>query len=162
MSSGEIPNLILPTRSKNNIEYNEDSCVWVYGNSESTRSAKSVRGAYRLLKTVYTIDFLNYQLKGGKSSTLRELYYISEGWDLAKFGAQEESNKLIEDLEIMSDLQRENFHIRPYFYLDLCNYSNTSLNFKIHERAEGEIISYEPDAKIVDSPAGEYLVWRFK
>ncbi len=25
MSSGEIPNLILPTRSKNNIEYNEDS-----------------------------------------------------------------------------------------------------------------------------------------
>ena len=113
MSSGEIPNLILPTRSKNNIEYNEDSCVWVYGNSESTRSAKSVRGAYRLLKTVYTIDFLNYQLKGGKSSTLRELYYISEGWDLAKFGAQEESNKLIEDLEIMSDLQRENFHIRP-------------------------------------------------
>ena len=51
---------------------------------------------------------------------------------------------------------------RSYFYLDLCNYSNTSLNFKIHERAEGEIISYEPDAKIVDSPAGEYLVWSLK
>jgi hypothetical protein len=51
---------------------------------------------------------------------------------------------------------------RSYFYLDLCNYSNTTLNFKIHERAEGEIISYEPEAKIVDSPAGDYLVWSLK
>ena len=51
---------------------------------------------------------------------------------------------------------------RSYFYLDLCNYSNTTLNFKIHERAEGEIISYEPEAKIVDSPAGDYLVWSIK
>jgi DNA topoisomerase-6 subunit A len=48
-----------------------------------------------------------------RSSTLRELYYISEGWKKAKFGAQDESNLLIEDLEIITEVQREAFHLRP-------------------------------------------------
>ena len=48
-----------------------------------------------------------------KSSTLRELYYISEAWELGKFGTQNESNNLIEDLEIITKLQREDFKIRP-------------------------------------------------
>ena len=46
-------------------------------------------------------------------STLRELYYISENWDIAKFREQPESDRLIEDLEIISGLQREYFHMRP-------------------------------------------------
>jgi DNA topoisomerase VI subunit A len=41
------------------------------------------------------------------------LYYISEGWKKAKFAAQDESNFLIEDLEILTDMQREAFHLRP-------------------------------------------------
>ena len=43
----------------------------------------------------------------------REMYYISEGWKRAKFGAQDESNFLVEDLEIISDVPREGFHLRP-------------------------------------------------
>ncbi|HJJ50991.1 MAG TPA: DNA topoisomerase IV subunit A, partial [Methanocorpusculum sp.] len=53
------------------------------------------------------------QLQENRSSTLREMYYISEGWKQAKFGAQNESNYLIEDLEIVTSLQREFFHMRP-------------------------------------------------
>jgi DNA topoisomerase-6 subunit A len=41
------------------------------------------------------------------------LYYISESWKRAKFSAQDESNFLIEDLEILTDMQREAFHLRP-------------------------------------------------
>lgn len=109
----QIPHLNLPTRTKTNIEYNEESEVWVYGGRESIRSAKTVRGAYQLLKTSYLIEFLNMQLAQARSSTLRELYYISENWSLAKFREQQESDRLIEDIEIISELQRENFHIRP-------------------------------------------------
>ncbi len=74
---GEIPHMSVPTRTKNNIEYDEGSGVWVYGDRESTRSANSVRGARKLLKAVYTIEFLADQLED-RSSTLRELYYLSE------------------------------------------------------------------------------------
>ena len=42
-----IPTLVLPTRTKNNIEYNNESEVWVYGDKESERSAKTVKGAGR-------------------------------------------------------------------------------------------------------------------
>mgnify|MGYP000159195482 CR=1 FL=1 len=112
---GEVPEMTLPTRTKSNIEYDEESGVWVYGDRTSTRSANSVRGARKLLKATYTIDFLARQLEEGRSSTLRELYYISESWeaDEAAFSDQDESNQMIEDLEIVSEVTREDFHMRP-------------------------------------------------
>ncbi|WP_254764436.1 DNA topoisomerase IV subunit A [Natrinema marinum] len=112
---GEIPHMSVPTRTKNNIEYDEDKEVWVYGDRESTRSANSVRGARKLLKAVYTIDFLADQLEEDRSSTLRELYYLSESWDNneAQFSDQDESNSMVEDLEIVSGVTREDFHMRP-------------------------------------------------
>ncbi|ERH01062.1 MAG: DNA topoisomerase VI, subunit A [Halonotius sp. J07HN6] len=113
--SGQIPEMTLPTRTKSNIEYDPDSGVWVYGDRTSTRSANSVRGARKLLKAVYTIEFLAEQLEEDRSSTLRELYYLSESWDNeeAQFSDQDESNQLIEDLEIVSEVTREDFHMRP-------------------------------------------------
>ncbi|QSG15662.1 DNA topoisomerase IV subunit A [Halapricum desulfuricans] len=112
---GDVPRLQVPTRTKTNIEYDEDSNVWVYGDRTSTRSAKTISGAQKLLKAVYTIDFLAQQLGEDRSSTLRELYYLSESWDLdeAQFNSQDESNQLIEDLEIVSGVTREDFHMRP-------------------------------------------------
>lgn len=113
MSDGGIPFITLPTRTKKNIEYDDDSGVWKYGDRASTRSAISAKSAMHLLKMAFVIGFLKHQLEENRSSTLREMYYISEGWKKAKFGAQDESNLLIEDLEILTDLQREAFHLRP-------------------------------------------------
>jgi len=112
---GEIPEMTLPTRTKSNIVFDEEKDVWVYGDRTSTRSANSVRGARKLLKATYTIEFLARQLEEDRSSTLRELYYLSESWDNeeAQFNGQDESNKLVEDLEIVSDVKREDFHMRP-------------------------------------------------
>ncbi len=114
-ADGDVPSMEVPTRTKNNIQYDETSNVWVYGDRTSTRSAKSVRGARKLLKATYAIDFLAHQLEEDRSSTLRELYYLSESWDLdeAQFSSQDESNQLIEDLEIVSGVTREDFHMRP-------------------------------------------------
>jgi DNA topoisomerase-6 subunit A len=114
-AAGQIPEMTLPTRSKSNIEYDPESGVWVYGDRTSTRSANSVRGARKLLKAAYTIEFLTRQLDEDRSSTLRELYYLSESWDAedAHFSDQDESNQLVEDLEIVSGVTREDFHMRP-------------------------------------------------
>ena len=78
-----------------------------------SRSAGSAKSAFHILKMAWVIWFLKKQIGENRSSTLRELYYISEGWKKAKFGAQDESNFLIEDLEILTDMQREAFHLRP-------------------------------------------------
>lgn len=113
LTDGRIPSIALPTRTKQNIEYDEESEVWKYGDKESMRSASTAKGAVHLLKMAYVISFLKKQLAENRSSTLREMYYISEGWKQAKFGAQDESNKLVEDLEILTDVQREVYHLRP-------------------------------------------------
>ncbi len=111
---GIVPHITLPTRTKANIEYNKDEEVWVYGSQETLRSVKTVRGAKSLLKTVHLADLLiKEHLRNNRGSTLREIYYISENWDIAKFNEQSESDRLIEDLEIVTSLQREDFHVRP-------------------------------------------------
>ena len=77
------------------------------------RTAASAKSATHLLKMAYVIGFIKQQLTENRSSTLREMYYISEGWKRAKFSAQDESNFLIEDLEILSEVPREGFHLHP-------------------------------------------------
>ncbi len=109
----KIPKVNLSTRTKSNIVFDDDSRVWKYGDQLSTRSAKTSDGAYMLLRTIYTIEFIKEMLATNKSSTLREMYYISEGWDFAKFHEQQESDRLVEDLEVITRQLREDFKLRP-------------------------------------------------
>ncbi|MBW3582718.1 MAG: DNA topoisomerase IV subunit A [Euryarchaeota archaeon] len=113
LSKKEIPSMTIPTRTKSNIEFDERHRVWKYGKNLSKRSAKTLDGAYMLLRTMYMTDFIKEMIDAQKSSTLREMYYISEGWDMAKFGDQSESDNLAEDLEIISGHLREDFKLRP-------------------------------------------------
>lgn len=41
---GMPPYLVLPSRTKKNIEYSAKDDVWVYGDQESVRSVKTIRG----------------------------------------------------------------------------------------------------------------------
>ncbi|HKM09887.1 MAG TPA: DNA topoisomerase IV subunit A [Candidatus Methanomethylophilaceae archaeon] len=113
LNDGEVPSMRVALRSKKNIEFNPKSGVWNYGDLKSTRTAKTVKGSLMLLRTVYTADFIKSMLETKKSSTLREMYYISEGWSNAKFGSQGESVILAEDLEILTGHMREDFKLRP-------------------------------------------------
>ena len=101
------------SRTKANIKFDDKYNVWKYGKSNTERSAKSLDGAYMLLRTMYMADFIKEMIKVNKSSTLREMYYISEGWNLAKFHSQQESNLLAEDLEVITNCMREDFKLRP-------------------------------------------------
>ncbi len=109
----KIPSLKLPTRTKSNIDFDEKLNVWKYGKKTSERNAKSLKGAYMMLRTMYMTDFIKSMINTEKSSTLREMYYISEGWDMAKFSTQSESNLLAEDLEVITSCMREDFKLRP-------------------------------------------------
>jgi len=111
--AGRVPGIKIPSRTKQNIVFHPRLHVFKYGPSQSLKSAKTKAGAYGLLRTLYMIEFIKTMISESKSSTLREMYYISEGWDLAKFDSQDESNTVAEDLEIVSKAMREDFKLRP-------------------------------------------------
>jgi len=113
LTDGQIPKMTLPLRTKANIRFDTRASVWKYGPLKGVRSAKKLKGALMLLRTMYVLDFIKDMIGQAKSSTLREMYYISEGWDLAKFHSQDESNLLAEDLEIITECLREDFKLRP-------------------------------------------------
>ncbi len=113
MDKGKIPSMKIPVRTKGNIKFNRKNSVWKLGKSLGQRSAKKLNGAYMLLRTMYMMEFIEDMIHDQKSSTLREMYYISEGWEFAKFSTQNESNKLAEDLEAVTGCMREDFKLRP-------------------------------------------------
>ena len=109
----QVPFMTLPARTKNNIVFSKEFHVWKYGRLRTKRSARELTGAYGLIRTLYLVEFIRTMIEQNKSSTLREMYYISEGWNLAKFHQQDESNRLAEDLEIVTLALREDFKLRP-------------------------------------------------
>ena len=113
LDGGQVPKMTLPLRTKANIRFDARAAVWKYGKLTGVRSARKLKGALMLLRTMYVLDFIRDMISQTKSSTLREMYYISEGWDLAKFHSQDESNLLAEDLEIITKCLREDFKLRP-------------------------------------------------
>jgi DNA topoisomerase VI subunit A len=113
LAEGEIPRMRLPLRTKQNIAFQMREGVWKLGRALGTRSARKKDGALMLLRTFYLVDFINEMARDKKTSTLRELYYISEGWDEGKFHSEDESNLLIEDLEVLCERLREDFRLHP-------------------------------------------------
>jgi DNA topoisomerase VI subunit A len=113
LAGGEIPRMRLPLRTKQNLSFQAREGVWKLGRAMGTRSARKLDGALMLLRTFYLVDFIGEMARDAKTSTLRELYYISEGWDEAKFHSEDESNLLIEDLEVLCDRLREDFRLHP-------------------------------------------------
>src|SRR5437879_12688329 len=103
----------IPLRTESSTQCDSTAAVWKDGNRMGVRSEKKLKGALMLLRTMYVLEFIRDMIRDSKSSTLREMYYISEGWDIAKFHAQEESNLLAEDLEVITQLLREDFKLRP-------------------------------------------------
>jgi len=113
LDHGDIPQMDLSLRSKKNIEFDTRKNVWTYGGLTTNRSAKTIKGATLMLRTLHMVDFIRDMIDHKHSSTLREMYYISEGWGNGKFHSQDESNLLAEDLEIVSRCMREDFKLRP-------------------------------------------------
>jgi DNA topoisomerase VI subunit A len=113
LDEGEIPRMRLPLRTKQNLSFQTRDGVWRLGKALGTRSARKLDGALMLLRTFYLVDFINEMARDKKTSTLRELYYISEAWEDAKFHSEDESNLLIEDLEVMCERLREDFRLHP-------------------------------------------------
>ncbi len=107
-----VPSIKVPSRGTSNIVYDEERRYYVLGDRYGRRSLGNVKQIKKIGQMVYMANFCKGLVETGKTATLRELYYVSEGWDI-DFGDQQESNIVGEDLEVTLGMTREDLGLMP-------------------------------------------------
>ncbi|MTK63079.1 MAG: DNA topoisomerase IV subunit A [Methanobacterium sp.] len=107
-----VPSIRVPSRGTSNIVYDEDKRYYVLGDRYGQRSLGNVKQIKKIGQMVYMANFCKGLVQTGKTATLREMYYVSEGWDI-DFGDQQESNIVGEDLEVTLGITREDLGLMP-------------------------------------------------
>ncbi len=108
----EFPRIKMPSRSTANINYDERLRQYVLGDRFVSRSAKNIRHIRPFTQLVWTASFVHGLGKMGKTSTLRDVYYSAQAYDVS-FQDQQESDNTITDLETVLEYAREDFNVFP-------------------------------------------------
>ncbi|MCD6368080.1 MAG: DNA topoisomerase IV subunit A [Candidatus Aenigmarchaeota archaeon] len=111
----QVPYLKVPARTTNNIVFDPKYLCYVLGDKTITRSAGNIRHVKPFAQLLKVASLCKELVKDGKRHiTKRELYYISESWgSKLKFDEQPESDDIVEDIEALLGLPREDIHITP-------------------------------------------------
>jgi DNA topoisomerase-6 subunit A len=112
MSQGVFPWIKMPSRSIENIFYNPEIRQYVLGDKSVRRSARNIRHIKPFTQLVWVAYFADELSKNRKTSTLRDVYYSAQAFDVA-FKDQPESNAIITDLETVVCHAREDFNVFP-------------------------------------------------
>lgn len=107
-----VPSIKVPSRGTSNIVYDDLKRHYVLGDRFGKRSLGNVKQIKKIAQMVYMANFCKQLVRSQKTATLRELYYVSEGWDV-DFGDQQESNIVGEDLEVTLGMTREDLGLMP-------------------------------------------------
>lgn len=107
-----FPSIDIPSRSTSNIRYDEASRQYVLGDKSVNRSSRNVRHIRPFTQLVWTASFAHNLCKSKKTSTLRDVFYSAQAFDI-NFKDQKESDNIITDLEAALDFSREDFNIFP-------------------------------------------------
>jgi len=112
MDSGAFPWIKMPSRSIENINYSPELRQYVLGDKTVRRSARNIRHIRPFTQLVWGAYFADELVKQRKTSTLRDVYYSAQAYDVA-FKDQTESNNVITDLETVANFAREDFNVFP-------------------------------------------------
>jgi DNA topoisomerase-6 subunit A len=112
METGSFPWIKMPSRSTENIFYNPELRQYILGNKTVRRSARNIRHIRPFTQLVWAGYFASELAKNRKTSTLRDVYYSAQAYDMS-FKDQSESNSIITDLETVTGFSREDFNVFP-------------------------------------------------
>jgi len=113
---GKNPEIKLPLRNLSNIIYDKKSRTLTLGNKEGTRNFFNVAHAKKFLQTIEVASLIKKELLNtGKHEHLRGVFYMTKrtipGTNVNIVDEQVESDKAIEDLEVITGLSREQLHV---------------------------------------------------
>lgn len=112
MEKGVFPSIKMPSRSIENIRYSPEFRQYILGERTVHRSARNIRHIRPFTQLVWTAFFAHELAKHRKTSTLRDVYYSAQAYNMS-FKDQPESNNIITDLETISGFAREDFNVFP-------------------------------------------------
>jgi len=112
IDAGRFPAIDMPSRSTENITYDQQLRQFILGDRRVRRSARNIRHLKPFTQLVWTAFFSNELSSQRKTSTLRDVYYSAQAYEMT-FKDQQESNNIITDLETILGLSREDFNIFP-------------------------------------------------
>jgi len=108
----QVPSIRVPSRGTGNIVYDDAKRYYVLGDRYGRRSLGNVKQIRKLGQMVYVANFCKDLVAREKTATIREMYYVSEGWGIS-FKSQQESNIVGEDLEVTLGTTREDLGLMP-------------------------------------------------
>src|SRR5215471_15323834 len=109
------PALEIPVRSLANVSFNEKRGIIEMGKRKQERTFFNVGMAKKFMQTVLVADALAELQRGNLTTSLREIYYRTKhtikNSHENTFDGQNESDPLIEDLEVTLEALREELHV---------------------------------------------------
>jgi DNA topoisomerase-6 subunit A len=112
LDKGFFPSIDMPSRSTENIYYDPKLRQFILGDKRIKRSARNIHHLKPFTQLVWAALF-SYELTSQrKTSTLRDVYYSAQAYEMS-FKDQQESNNIITDLETILGHSREDFNIFP-------------------------------------------------
>jgi len=112
MENGVFPYVEMPIRSIDNISYSPDLRQYILGNKAVRRSARNISHIRPFTQLVWAAFFVHQLTQQRKTSTLRDVYYSAQAYEMS-FKDQPESNNIITDLETVIGFSREDFNVFP-------------------------------------------------
>ncbi|MGC8962154.1 MAG: DNA topoisomerase IV subunit A [Candidatus Bathyarchaeia archaeon] len=109
---GSFPYVELPSRSTSNIYYDEECRQYILGGRRIRRSSRNIRHIRPLTQLVWAAYFVKELTGQGKTSTLRDVYYSAQAYEM-NFKDQPESDNVLTDLEALIGHPREDFNVFP-------------------------------------------------
>ena len=112
LDSGNFPAITMPSRSTENIYYDPQLRQFILGDRSVRRSARNIRHVKPFTQLVWAAMFSKELSSQRKTSTLRDVYYSAQAYEMS-FQDQQESNNIVTDLETVLGFSREDFNIFP-------------------------------------------------
>ena len=112
---GDNPFVQVPSRTLGNVRFNAKKKIIELGDDRQKRLFFNVAQAKKFMQTFLVGAACKDLIKSGKTTSIRDLYYLTKH-TLGKtqqntFEEQEESDPIIEDLEVTIDALREELHL---------------------------------------------------
>jgi DNA topoisomerase-6 subunit A len=115
VKSGKNPFVEIPIRSLANVKFNEKRRLIELGSQRQKRYFFNVSMAKKFMQTFLVSDACKELIDSGKTTSIRDLYYITKhtigDTKQNTFEEQDESDPVIEDLEVALDALREELHL---------------------------------------------------
>jgi len=115
LEQGQNPTLSIPIRALSNVSFDEQRRMIQLGDRAQAREFFNKSMAKKFMQTFLVMDSVKELLESNKTTSIRDLFYMTKhtikGTKENTFDSQDESDPIIEDVEVAADSLREELHL---------------------------------------------------